>query len=106
MVATPPSRLSRTRLQAHIRAVAAESDRVYFTTHALARMKGRHLSREAVLAVLRLGRLYREPEFNRAKGSLECRMEHFAVGMDIAAVVAVSDDDPDLVVITAMPTGN
>ena len=69
-------------------------------------MKERHLTREVVLAVLRRGRLHRPPEYNSSKGSLECRMEHFAVGMDIAAVVAVSDDDPDLVVITAMPTGN
>lgn len=106
MAALPPSRLSRAQLQAHIRAVAAESDRVFFTNHALARMRERHLMREVVLAVLRRGRLYRPPEYNTAKGSLECRMEHFAVGMDIAAVVAISDDDPDLVVITAMPTGN
>ena len=70
MAALPPSRLSRAQLQAHIRAVAADSDRVFFTNHALARMKD------------------------------------YAVGVDIAAVVAVSDDDPDLVVITAMPTGN
>ena len=106
MASTPPSKLSKVQLQAHIRAVAVESHRVFFTLHALKRMKGRHLSREVVMNVLRLGRLYRAPEFNRAKGSLECRMEHFTVGMDIAVVVAVSDDDPDLLVITAMPTGN
>lgn len=106
MAALPPSRLSRAQLQAHIRAVAAESGRVFFTNHALLRMKERHLTREVVLGVLRRGRMYRPPEHNTAKGSLECRMEHFAAGMDIVAVVAVSDDYPDLVVITAMPTGN
>jgi hypothetical protein len=106
MADTIPSKLSKAQLQAHIRAMAADSSRIYFTVHAQRRMKERQLSREAVLAVLRVGRLLRSPEFNRTKGSLECRMEHFAVGMDIAVVVALSDDDPDLVVITAMPTGN
>lgn len=106
MAYTPPTKLSRTQLQAHIRAVAAGSGRVYFTEHALGRMKKRHLSREVVLTVLTRGRLIRTPEWNRIKGNLECRMEYYAVGMDIAAVVAVSDDDPDLIVITAMQTGN
>ncbi len=106
MADTPPTKLSKTQLQAHIRAVAVDSRRVYFTEHALVRMRKRHLSREVVLTVLTRGRLIRTPEWNRIKGNLECRMEYYAVGMDIAAVVAVSDDDPDLIVITAMTTGN
>jgi hypothetical protein len=106
MADTPPTKLSKTQLQAHIRAVAADSRRVLFTEHALVRMRKRHLSREVVLAVLTRGRLIRSPEWNSNKGNLECRMEYYAVGMDIAAIVAVSDDDPDLLVITAMPTGN
>lgn len=106
MAGIPPSSLSRAQLQAHIRAVAAESGRVLFTDHALVRMKQRHLTREVVVNVLRKGRLRWPVEHNRAKGNLECRMELFAVGRDIAVVAAVSDEDPDLVVITAMTTGN
>lgn len=93
-------------MQARIRAIAADSRRVFFTDHARKRIKQRHLSLEAVLAVLRLGRLLRAPEHNAAKGSLECRMERFVDGRDLAVIVAISDGDPDLVVITAMTTGN
>jgi hypothetical protein len=101
----PPSRLSKAQLQARIRTVAMDSARVFFTDHAIARMKKRHLTRDIVLAVLRSGRVVRPPEFNVAKGNIECRMERHLVGHDIAVVVAVSDDDPDLLVITAMTIG-
>ena len=36
-----------------------------------------------------------------ARGTV-CRMEHFLTGRDVGVVVAVSDDEPDLIVITAM----
>lgn len=106
MATLPPSGMSRALLEAHIRSVAADSGRVYYTRHALARMKQRHLTREIVQSVLREGRLRWPAEPNPSKGSLECRMERHVAGSDIGVVVAVSDDDPGLVVITAMTTGN
>lgn len=54
------------------------------------------------LEVMQKGLLRRAPEPNPARGSLECRMERFVAGRSIGVVVAVSDDEPGLVVITAI----
>ena len=97
-------KLSNTQLQAHIRDVSSDSTRVAFTKHALVRMKQRQITRDMALEVLRKGRMIRAPERNLAKGSIECRMEKFLAGRDLAIVVALNDSDPDLIVITAMET--
>jgi Domain of unknown function (DUF4258) len=95
-------KLSNSQLQTLIRTVSRDSSRVAFTDHALLRMKKRQITRDMALEVLRKGLLIREPEPNLAKGNIECRMEKFMTGRDIGIVVALSDDDPDLLVITAM----
>ena len=95
-------KLSKSQLQSHIRTVSRDSSRVAFTNHVLLRMKERRITRDLALEVLRKGLLIREPEPNLAKGSIECRMEKFMTGRDIGIVVALRDDDPDLLVITAM----
>lgn len=43
----------------------------------------------------------RLPEPNASKGSIECRMERFVVGALRCVVVALSDSDPNLIVVTA-----
>ena len=73
-----------------------------FTRHSLARMRERQITALMVLAVLRSGKILRTPEPNASKGSLECRMEYFLAGRQLAVVVAVADDDPDAIVVTAM----
>lgn len=95
-------RLSKSQIEAQIRAVAADSRRVAFTRHAPARMQQRQITREMVVEILRKGRLLKTLEPNPAKGSLECRMERFVAGRNLAVVVAVSHEFPDLVVVTAM----
>lgn len=95
-------KLSKSQLQSHIRTVSRDSSRVAFTNHVLLRMKERRITRDLALEVLRKGLLIREPEPNLARGSIECRMEKFMTGRDIGIVVALRDDDPDLLVITAM----
>lgn len=97
-------KLPNTQLQAHIRTVSSDSTRVAFTKHALVRMKQRQITRDMALEVLRKGRMIRARERNLAKGSIECRMEKFLAGRDLAIVVALIDSDPDLIVITAMET--
>ena len=72
------------------------------TAHALMRMRRRHVTRDIVIEVLRMGRLSRIPEPNPRHGSLECRMERFCAGRQLAGVAAVSDDDPDILVITVI----
>jgi Domain of unknown function (DUF4258) len=98
-------KLSNSQLQSHIRTVSGDSTRVAFTNHALVRMKARQITRDMALEVLRKGRLIQSPESNIAKGSIECRLEKFVTGRDIAIVAALSDSDPDLLVITAMELG-
>ncbi len=72
------------------------------TSHALMRMRQRHVTRDIVIEVLRMGRLTRIPEPNLRRGSLECRMERFCAGRQLAVIAAISDDDPDILVITVI----
>jgi len=44
--------------------------------------------------------IHRTPEPNMAKGSLECRMEMYVAGRDCAVVVALADENPNLLVVT------
>ena len=64
-------------------------------------MKERAISINVVFDVLRFGRIIRSPEPNSSKGSIECRMERFVVGALRCVVVALSDSDPNLIVVTA-----
>ena len=57
---------------------------------------------EMVLDVLERGLLLRTPEPNVALGTLECQMSRYCAGRNIGVVVALSDEDPDIVVVTAM----
>jgi Domain of unknown function (DUF4258) len=95
-------KLSKPQLQTLIRTVSRDSSHVAFTKHVLLRMKERRITQDLALQVLQKGLLIHEPEPNLAKGSIECRMQKFMAGRDIGIVVALSDDDPDLLVITAM----
>lgn len=85
-----------------IRDAALASERVVFTRHAIARMRLRQITALMVLEVLRRGKIRRTPEPNISKGTLECRMEYFLAGRQLAVVAAVADDDPDVIVVTAM----
>ena len=73
---------------------------VRLTVHALKRMKDRHVLRDEVFEVLESGRIVRPPEPNPARGSLECRMQRFVSGRELAVVAAVSDDNPLVIVVT------
>ena len=96
--------LSKTQVERLIRTIAADRSRVFITMHAAARMRQRHVSREIVHEVLQKGRLVRAPEPNLRRGSLECRMERYCTGRQLGVVVAISDDEPDLLVITVIET--
>ena len=48
------------------------------------------------------GRLTRPPEPNLALGSLECRMQRVMAGRELAVVAAISDEDPAVIVVTAI----
>ncbi len=93
---------SKQPYQRFIREVAKEGARVFFTTHAEQRMRLRGISHQAAFEVLRKGMLRRQPEPNIRFGTMECRMEYYLAGRNLAIVAAVSEADPDIVVVTAM----
>jgi hypothetical protein len=96
------TQLSMQQLEAYIRAESLNSQNVSFTVHIEQQMRKRHISRLSVLSTLREGRIKRTPEPNTTLGTLECRMEHYCTGHNVGVVVAISDDEPDLVLVTAM----
>jgi hypothetical protein len=93
---------SKSQWQRHIRTQSAKAANVIFTDHALLRMRQRHIERVAALEILRKGVIRREPEPNLRRGTLECRMEYYVAGRNLALVVAVEADDPAVIVVTAI----
>jgi Domain of unknown function (DUF4258) len=95
-------KLSVAQLERLIRGRVVQPMQVRLTVHALARMRLRHVLRDEVLEVLERGRIVGRPEPNLARGSLECRVQQFLAGREIAVVAALSDDDPAVVVVTVI----
>jgi hypothetical protein len=93
---------STSQIEAHIRGAAQDSINVQISPHAKKRMRERKLTLPCVFEVLRKGRIRRTPEPNTDYGTLECRMEFFSAGHNIGVVVAISDDDPAMIVVTTM----
>lgn len=102
MAAKSVFKLSLIEVERLLRKRAALTANVKLTNHVLARMKLRHITREEVYEVLCQGRLARPAEPNLAMGSLECRMQRFMAGRELAVVAAISDDDPAVIVVTAI----
>jgi hypothetical protein len=93
---------SNAQIQAHIRQVAKNSRRVFFTRHALERMKQRTISDVQVLDCLRNGFIQRPPTEDVSNGFLKCRMEYFGSARNLAVVVVLDKKDPDLLIVTVM----
>lgn len=91
-------------MQALIRKDSNDSHKLFFTTHVKKQMRKRNITMLAVLDVLQNGCIKRTPEPNASKGTVECRMEYYCGGCDIGVVVAISDEDIGLFVVTAMYT--
>jgi hypothetical protein len=91
---------SNVQLQAHIRVAAQNTASIVITGHAAAQMKKRYLGINEVYDCLRNGMIVRPPKVNADHGTLECRMERYVGGREIAVVVALCDEDPNLIVVT------
>lgn len=96
---------SQAQLARHIRAVAKNTAAVFFSNHAKAKMRERKVSSVEVLECLREGSIIRVPEPNVRMGNLECRMERYVAGRELAVIVALSDEDPDLLIVTVFSVG-
>ena len=79
---------SKSQWQKYIRT----STQVAFTEHALTRMRQRQVSRAEALEILKKGIIRMEPEPNIRHGTLECRMEYYVAGRNLALVAAVDLD--------------
>ena len=89
-------------LQKRIRHLARDSSKVFFTQHVQDRMLERQVTDLEILHCLQHGMIERPPEHDSANRELKCRMEHFGSSRNLAVVVALSDEDPDLLVVTVM----
>lgn len=63
-------------------------------------MRLRKVSVTEVFECIRNGVIRRPPETSGDGESLECRMERYVAGRDLAVVVALCDEDPDAVLVT------
>jgi hypothetical protein len=95
-------KLSHPQLQRLIRERSADPGAVFLTTHCRLRMRQRQVTLALLLDVLRQGRMRRPAEPDPRHGSLVCRMEYFVAGRQLAAAVALSDDDPGVLVVTVI----
>lgn len=93
-------KLSSPQLQRLIRERSGDPACVFLTAHCKLRMKQRHVTLPLLMDVLRNGSIRRNPEPDLRRGSLVCRMEYFVAGRELAAAVALSDEDPGVLVVT------
>lgn len=98
----PRTKWSKEQLQKYIRKESLISTNVVFTDHIIIQMRKRKIVQAWVFEVLQKGMIKLTPEFDSNTGDLKCRMEYFVAGSDIKIVVAISDDNPGLVLITAI----
>lgn len=94
-------RQSQQQLERRIRWAAKTTANVFLTVHAKQQMKARKVTAAMVYECLRQGRMLRPSEENIAFGTLECRMERYCAGCNCTVIVALSDDDPSLICVTA-----
>jgi len=65
-------------------------------------MLQRSVSDFQVLECLRSGLIQRPAQVDPASRAVKCRMENFGSARNLAVVVGLDDQDPDLVVVTVM----
>ena len=96
------NQMSNAQLQKHIRSVSINSVNVFITDHARKRMIQREITDFQVIDCLRNGVMQRPAIQDMKTGDIKCRIEHFGTSKNISVVVALSDQDPDLIIITVM----
>ncbi len=94
--------MSNVQLQTYIRRLAQDSSRVFFLDHAILRMRERGVNDMAVFMCLREGLIQRPARTDKKTGELRARMEHFGSARNLSVVVALDEQDPDLLVVTVI----
>lgn len=93
-------KLSTHQLTRHIRHLAKDTKTIFITPHAKTQMVKRRINVKLVYDCLQNGRVTRIPEPNLRFDTLECRMERYEAGKNCCVVVALDDDQPDMVCVT------
>lgn len=93
-------RQSKDQLAKRIRAIAKTTSNIIITVHAKHQMKKRKVTTPMLYECLQLGQMLREPEENTRLGTLECRMERYCAGCNCTAIVALDDNNPNLICVT------
>lgn len=93
---------SVSQLEKYIRTESLVTGRVVFLDHARQQMKKRAITMNMVLETLRRGKINITPELEYSSGDLKCRMEYFVAGHNTKVVVAISNDNPNIVLVTAI----
>jgi hypothetical protein len=99
---TKRTKWSTPQLQAYIKKESLDSSKVIFTEHAMVQMRKRKINMSCALEALRKGKINITPEMDFNSGDLKCRMEHYVAGCAVRVVVAISDDVPEVIVVTAI----
>ena len=93
--------MSNVQLQAHIRLTAQDSSQVFFLDHAHIRMLERGINDFEVLVCLRSGVIQRPSRRMKKSNEVRASMEHFGSARNLCVVVSLSEEAPDLLVVTA-----
>lgn len=105
MAAKPPvprTRWSIPQLEKYIRATSSDTTKILFLPHVNAQMRKRKITMDMALETLRRGKINLQPEIDNNTGDLKCRMEFYVAGKNVKLVIAISDTDPNLVLVTAI----
>lgn len=94
--------MSNVQLQRYIRLQAKNSRYIFITDHARDRMLQRNVSDYEVVQCLREGIVQRPPAVDKDTDDLKCRMDYFGSARNLSVIVALDDDQPELIVITVM----
>ncbi|MCC2596253.1 DUF4258 domain-containing protein [Pusillimonas sp. MFBS29] len=89
-----------------IHQISKDSGCVKWSAHARARMRERKITMPVILDILHKGAVNRVPEVNIKTGYIECRIERFCAGRNIAVIVAIEQElAPSCLVVTIFIVG-
>ncbi len=94
-------KMSIDELGKHIRRSAQDTSKIIITDHAKLRMRQRKVVYQEVLHCMRSGRLLTPAEPGK-DGHLVCSMNCYGSSRNIQVCVALSDEDPSLIVVTVI----
>ena len=96
--------MTHLQLYQHVRALARTDLNVLLTKHTkYDRMKGRRVTRAEIVRCLQMGTMTRAAEPGKYHDELKCRLDyHDNERKPFGVEVAVSDSEPDLIVITVI----